>query len=545
MKNVLLLAMSTLGREIKDNYYRYQDGEVFTAQSQLEPITHMLSDERKKKGERLDKIIILETDETLQPHDGKKSAVGFYKERVGRFLDETVEYVDIPINENEPAEGIRKATSIILQEHEEQKKINGEMNLWIDTQGGFRDVVMVFNAIISLLREQGIEPEGIYSIRYSNTNTEENPCPIINQTKKYDIFKFVSAMQEFMDFGKATGFKKYYGEKNDFVQAIDGIADAIQMCQPQKFEEALQKFAYYLKSGHYKNDDPYLQIFVEFMKNDYGILLEEPDNTIEQVRWCVRKEFYQQAMTIYIEKMPKYYHEKGLVTLKIDPNAKSGYGKNPYADAFYEGMFDEMIERDEDKESLINILKDLVSFLEKNKEQGVKVKERQSAIQYLNTKLRKGDLSQNVSTAIDRVREDLEQRFECTGNPTMMQLQSNTGKTVQKYINHVCGNNKKCHQFLYGSEFEKEGTNEKKIRAIKAAREKRPELVKIMEYYLAMKLLRNRMNHASDEVIKEDEKKAIEFLKSEQIDIGIKIKQDEMQIDYQKIKELITDGLDL
>ncbi len=110
-------------------------------------------------GEKLDKIIILETTKTLELTESNKSAVGFYKERVNQFLDE-VEYIDILIDEKDPAEGIRKATSAIWQEYEEQNNQQEQMKLWIDTQGGFRDVVMVFNAILSLLREQGLNPKG-------------------------------------------------------------------------------------------------------------------------------------------------------------------------------------------------------------------------------------------------------------------------------------------------------------------------------------------------------------------------------------------------
>ena len=139
-----------------------------------------------------------------------------------------------------------KATNIILQENEGCEKDNDKMKLWIDTQGGFRDVVMVLTAIISLLREQGIEAEGIYASRFRSGSTRETPCPIVNQTEKYKIFKFVSAMQEFMDFGNATGLKAYYGEEDSFVQAIGKIADSIQMCQPQMFEEALRGFDAYL-----------------------------------------------------------------------------------------------------------------------------------------------------------------------------------------------------------------------------------------------------------------------------------------------------------
>ena len=162
---------------------------------------------------------------------------------MNQFLDE-VEYIDILIDEKDPAEGIRKATSAIWQEYEEQNNQQEQMKLWIDTQGGFRDVVMVFNAILSLLREQGIEPKGIYSIRYTHGNTKENPCPIINQTKNYDIFKFVAAMQEFMDFGKATGFKKYYGEENEFVQIVGRLPTQSRYANPKSLRMLLKSLLF-------------------------------------------------------------------------------------------------------------------------------------------------------------------------------------------------------------------------------------------------------------------------------------------------------------
>lgn len=535
VKNVLLLAMSILPKnaEQKENYYQYQneDGEdvVFPAISQLEPITRMLNSRLGKKGEKLDKIIILETEKTVIASDDKPSAVDFYKQRIALSAqEEEKQYVDIPIDENVPAEGIREATDIILQENEKCVKGNDKMKLWIDTQGGFRDVVMVFTAIISLLREQGIEAEGIYSIHFWPGSTKENPCPIIDQTKKYDIFKFVSAMQEFMDFGKATGFKKYYGEETSFVKAIEKIADAIQICQPQMFENALRGFAAYLKSNQDKIGDPYLQIFIEFIKKDYGILLEKPDDTIEQIKWCVRKEFYQQAMTIYTEKIPKYYYEQGILPLELDIEKKSGYGKNLYADAFYTKFFDTMrTKTDKLFEDILSALLCGQKDLNKN------------AQKYLRAEAEKTE-NGIVSGALLRLMENLKCKYDKDGN--LLKKQSGQeALTVQGYIKDICNDKNKCNELLY--EYSLKGAVIKKVFAIKAAKETEPKSAKLMEYYLAIKLLRNRMNHASDADSGEDEKAAIAYFKEDGIDIGVEIVQDEPRLDYQKIKKTIIDGL--
>lgn len=552
MKNVLLLAMSTLPKNIdKPDYYQYEnaDGEVevIEAISQLEPITHMLSKELRKKGEKLDKIIILETEKTLEADDEKPSAVAFYKERVARFAGEA-KYIDILIDENDPAEGIRQAIDEILRESEELDKNENGMKLWIDTQGGFRDVVMVFTAIISLLREQGIEAEGIYAIRYAprsnkaeteaEAEKKQNPHPIINQTEKYRIFKFVSAMQEFMDFGKATGLKAYYGEEDSFVQAIGRIADSIQMCQPQMFEEALRGFAAYLQSEQYKNDkrkDQYIQIFDDFIKKDYGVLLEKPDDTIEQIKWCVHKEFYQQAMTIYTEKIPGYYAEKGILNLKVDSGQKSSYGKNPYADAFYTDLYDDMLTDEKDGQ-----LNDLLTKMKEYE----KVNELDCAVRYLQSQQAQGELDPAVQMAVNTLIGRLQNGFDSSGK---RKGKSKGTKTIQQYIINYCDAQGKGNRAELLGEKGKYSTvkgYEKKVRAIEAAKNKNPELVKLMEYYLAIKLLRNQMNHASGEKGEEGKQEAAAFLKAEGIDIGMEIVQDELRLDYTKIKKLITDGLD-
>ncbi len=535
MKNVLLLAMSTLPKDIKkENRYQYQNEngevEVLTAISQLEPVTHMLNNELGKKGEKLDKIIILETEETRNGADGKPAAVAFYKQRVAMFAEE-IKYDDILIDENQPAEGIRKATDRILLEYEDSINNKDEMKLWIDTQGGFRDIVVVFTAIISLLREQGIEAEKIYATRYNHKSGEtgQKPHPIIDQTAKYDIFKFVSAMQEFMDFGKATGLKKYYGEKNGFVQAIDKIADAIQMCQPQMFEEALRGFKAYLDSGQYKNEDSYLQIFVSFIKKDYGALLDEPDDTIKQIEWCVRKEFYQQAMTIYIEKMPQYYYEKEKLNLEID--SKSSHGTNPYAAAFYTDLFGKMLEKTDD------LFRDILLGLHKELNKG------RNAVQYLRAESERTG-NKIVRGAVRRLVEYIEDKYDENGALRSKELEGEP-KNVKNYVNKLNSDSDRRgrNKFLYDCSLNDKENYTKKVFAVKAAKETDPQLANRMGHYLAIKLLRNRMNHASDTEGEGDEKKAIELLKTEGIDIGIEVIHGEPHLDNYKIKKLILDGL--
>ena len=125
--------------------------------------------------------------------------------------------------------------------------------------------------------------------------------------------------------------------------------------------------------------------------------------------------------------------------------------------------------------------------------------------------------------------------------------QKNGARTIRGYINGMCKDSGKGRrqELLYGTRRLKGESLKKKLMAIEAVKEREPGVVKIMEYYLAMKLLRNRMNHASGNEISEEEKEVIRFLKSEQIEIGVHPRQGRMKLDYQKVKAFIIEGLEL
>lgn len=589
MYNVVLLAMSTLndrGVEEHKYGYKYVEGseekeKIILGRSQLEPITRMLDIKLAMEGESLDKAIILTTKETKNDQnvtiryrrnrkkkkesrtlstwmrrvcgDRKQtpeevivkktiSAVNYYKERVRRF-NKNVIFEEVDIDEKEPAQGIADAISKIIEENNKHE----EMRLWIDTQGGFRDISMVINAIISLLKEQGIKPAGIYAIRFnpgaqdmSKKGGKITSNQIIDQTEKYRIFDFVSAMQEFMDYGKAGGLQKYLGGENEFAKIAAGIADAIQMCQPKGFEKGLKKLAEYLDSGQYQGNDTYMDIFADYIRKDYGILLDEPENPIEQIKWCVKKEFYQQAITIYIEQMPKYYYDKGWLGSGIALGNKRVFGEDPYVKYFYTDLFNGLIEKDEKDEKdeeLAKILKDAVS-------RG-KVYDRRGAVVYLNEK-RKNATSDKVDKAIRRIVGQIGERFDENGKIKKERDETNGAKCIKTYLNSMSveSGKKDRYRMLYGKDMDTtESTLAKKVAAIKMAEEKTPHLVKIMKYYLAVKLLRNRMNHASEDEAQEDEQNALIFLRNEGIDNGVSIENGEVTIDYQKIGSLLLEGV--
>ena len=316
-KNIVVLGMSTLhidrvSKEISPNHFIIDDNDNGKGEeyySQLEPVSRMI---RAKQGS-LDKVVIFATPETKSPvvfeydeiSKSGESAVDFYLRRMDIDKNETDRYEIIDVDDNMTAKAIFNAVESIKVFW--QENINNDPKLWIDTQGGFRNLNLVVNAIISLLKSDEIIPSGIYSIKYNSDRAL--PYPIMDQTKTYKIFDFVSGINEFIRYGRADQLVDYYksiddNRTPDIIQKMKKITDNIQMCNMGSFDRDLSDLNQALNTMNDLNQDDLLDIFIGQIRNDYGRLLGEHTG-LDVVEWLYKKKFYQQAVTYIESKMPK------------------------------------------------------------------------------------------------------------------------------------------------------------------------------------------------------------------------------------------------
>lgn len=64
-------------------------------------------------------------------------------------------------------------------------------------------------------------------------------------------------------------------------------------------------------------DQKLLDIFIENMKEDYGRLLEKNCTDLELLKWCGRKKFYQQALTVIESRIPGFLEGK-IYTFEVE-----------------------------------------------------------------------------------------------------------------------------------------------------------------------------------------------------------------------------------
>lgn len=322
-KNIIVLSMSTLGEKVYPCNFVYKENDETGEEyySQLEPISRMILE---REGS-LDKIIILATESTkkdqefiLEPNGKNEkrtcSAINFYKERMGLKNEEKIKIVDVEEKEFTPA--ISKVVETIRSLYTE-KNSEDELKLWIDTQGGFRNITLVMNAIISLLKTDNIEPDGIYSV---NFNSKAKLQPIIDQTETYKIFQFVSGINEFSRYGRAEQLEDYYDSISPentpkVIRKMKDITEAIQMCNMIEFENYLKDLRKLVKERD-TSEKNLLNIFWKQIENDYGQLLEESCTGLDIVEWFYKKKFYQQAITYIEAKLPQEWVERKTISYK-------------------------------------------------------------------------------------------------------------------------------------------------------------------------------------------------------------------------------------
>ena len=337
-ENVLLLAMSKLPKNIRENEYYFENGKgekrFFKGKSQLTANTKTILSIIDCEERQIDRIVILATKEARKSEPqvvdgigvGECSAVDFY-------INEILDYVQKDEKESEEYKvkynKFDKAKFRVIDLDSEDSfsetvnAIRGTegkiINLYIDVQGGIRSSATQINAITELLKSQGLHIVGRYANDYAPT--ENGPYRVHTVDYEYRMYELVTAMEIFKKYGRGEGLVNYFSlleDKDEFAEKLSNLvvkaASAIQLCDVDKFDEAIDLIEKI--NGEISENtgrlSPELKLIYEDIWEDYKPLVEAKYRYVEQIRWCIKKKFIQQALTILESKMPEEYVMNGV-----------------------------------------------------------------------------------------------------------------------------------------------------------------------------------------------------------------------------------------
>ena len=582
-ENVLLLFLSNYREESRQAKYSYFESEtkkevIFTGEQTNDAPAKCLmscamktSKEDNGKKVAFHKILCIVTKETLTDcHDGK-TTYQLFEERLKAYCEEEninsdfeicrIEYNMKDEEKNDPTTE-RRAMYIYGQisdalniKSPEKKKTY----VYVDYTGGFRDISFLMTSIIRYLEFADIECK---KILYANFFAKEKRIYELNCI--YDMYQMINGVSEFVSTGNAVQLGKLFEKENtpDLIKAIIEFSNSMAVCDMSKIDQTVSDMAKLTEEVQEEQNSVYYEMFQSMIptirekmrlkevvkqgKINYPVLID----------WCTDNGLIQQATTLYVEKMPFYYSEKGLLEkyVCVDEVAPKLGGTKEGA-AFYEVLFNKAGITKEDRE--LAKFTDYVSKMWENVEhkysQNMKKQKEHKFIEKLRGDKEYPDASKRIIEILEYIK-DKEKPNDKKSIYDALQINQNDAEKFMnelknnKYIQVYCMTGKKK------AKKEKNCTIRNKVRSLKNLEKKDAWTIGIyndlydrMLYYLAMKMLRNRMNHASNSLT-DDDRAGIEYLASKGIHFmkegtDINAEDAQFELDIDTIKEIIREGI--
>ena len=375
-RNVLLLSLSVMNVRNSENEssYEYTEGrnQIYGIKGRLTngaPTKYVIENlAGRRMQECLDDIVIISSDTTkmpirakgeaawldrtdplLQSPIGDMSHLEYYEKSIQYYVkekhsdlykDRNINYYVIDILDQpqqlEVAQAALEAAQKVLGNNDDEK-----VDLYIDYNGGPRYVASMILSIANMMKNRQVEIKEVLTMNYDNksmkkdeiTGKEIPVIPIQNMKAVFESGELVSGLNEYLIYGRIRGLKNYFKELNaekggNILKRMEEFSNELQLCRTnavfkkkEELKEVLEKFNSSSSEANLnqqnsakKVNNATREMLFAYVVHDilagYGDLLD--GELPEVISWCVEKDFIQQALTFFVERMPIYFWEKGI-----------------------------------------------------------------------------------------------------------------------------------------------------------------------------------------------------------------------------------------
>ena len=527
---LLFLSDYKADKDIVNEYKAGVNRTVQGKQTNEAPMCWLL---QKAKDEQfpVQRILCIVSEKVKNQYADNRPWTEEFRERIGAS---DIDFVEISYLEDVKASG--DVYKEINKSIEEMKKRSGdaEIQVYVDYTGGLRDASFLMTSIVQYLEFVGIRCS---TVVYGNFFKAE----IADITNIYDINRLISAVNLFVTSGNATLIDRFYKEHNikdlKLFDAIREFADSILLCNVNEIDHNIIDISNEISS--FEKSAVSSDLYYEMIKTILPIIREKLylDKVITKegiyypwiIKWCLDNGMVQQAVTIFVEKMPEFYINQDLFR-DFDP-------KNFY-EYYNRFVTIQSLTKDTWTERVLDEVQDYYS-----KNGNLKGFQKYIVSTTLYTQYSNETEKQEILGRIMRIWQNSQTITIETGSADLWDfIQKATNSSRNKYIMY----------FLRGEFSGSSGYNltyEKKYQIIKdcsastvdrkyVSNKVSPDsLSKILRYYLAVKIIRNKLNHATDTSTSDaSEITVIQRLKD---DYGI-----EIVVDKDKICKILNEGIE-
>ncbi len=568
-KNKLIFFLSDYKKDAVSEDYEYKpESKKIKGEQTPDAPTKYFINCLKEKGETLDSILCITSFRANGGKDGTKNnydknAYKHYERMIETFYKDELKEENRPklerisfdydfdeninIQENERYKRLFESIDQHLEKGDEQREPD---NIYIDYTSGMRDISFLIILIIRYLENIGIKCEGmIYSYRPPRGSNEIGNNKIVDLKSTYDLFELLNGVNEFTSFGKSKTLSNYYNkiwkdekytEINELIETMNDFSDMMSLCMVEDIDEIMKKLnqkiieAEKIKNKINSNENQLMNYMffnlIKEIKKKFYLEDGEEITYINLIRWCLDNDLIQQALTLYVEKMPEYYFNSNFFNIN-DENLNETLEslkilKDNYIDVFYKGVFKNILNdtkkyilTEEDIKELKSvrnkIIKKIKESLFKNKEY-ILGKENTSIQEYneiyiketldeiksiISREYKKGNTNKKIKIySLDEDKPKDKEGFlsllfskeeiisEIVDNIYLKKKLKKIGTLSTKKNDIEYTYNKKINSIIILS------TNEKNMPSWSNIRLK--DLILLMEDYLYFKIMRNQINHA-------------------------------------------------
>lgn len=218
-------------------------------------------------------------------------------------------------------------------------------HVYIDYTGGLRDTAYQMVSIIQYMETRGISCQKIV---YSNFIEKK----IYDLDNAYQTEKLISGIKEYLNTGNCVVLTNFFEAQQDFpptvkkvAENIVSFADAMSVCNIANLEKARNNLTNSLMKM--EMDKRPSNLYAEMFKALSPVIKEKMylNGEIDypkMIKWCLDNRQIQQAVTLYIEKMPAYYYAKEPLLQKQCPlkNVVPQAHETPEYHGFYTDFFE-------------------------------------------------------------------------------------------------------------------------------------------------------------------------------------------------------------
>lgn len=324
--------ISTLPRERKERTYQIHVRScsvqtiqaVQTNESVLKTMSHL--DEIINSG-GIGKIIALVSNLTRTQKSenfDNMTAWKYYR----HIVEECAPGVDPIIIRTEEDDGTERAVSEIVRDVCEN--IKEDDIVYIDSAGGKRTIANTIQLLAKILRYRGIKNAcNLYSDIQNSTN-------YIVDTAEFDrMMGLADAFNEFMTTGKADQLQSCVLDSSpayqSLVRSISEFSDKIRLGQVDKLEETIGKLKQCIIDCQTYQGNVTIETVVlkQFLSVIEQRLVGNSDSVdyVKIIAWCLENMLIQQALTIFVEKIPIALFREGILFYPDIENEKKRYAE--------------------------------------------------------------------------------------------------------------------------------------------------------------------------------------------------------------------------